>query len=102
MLTLPPAIAVLSIGYQPPGSCPRAAGWSAATLCSGPSRHRLMLAARSAYGGQADFVVTDPLMRAEGRVSLNLPPKVAFVEKYRLPCHFNAYAGDAYRVRGGA
>src|SRR6266436_3324435 len=36
MLTLPPAIAVLSIGYQPLGSCPRAAGWSAATLCTWP------------------------------------------------------------------
>ena len=32
-----PAIAVLSIGYQPPGSCSRAAGWSAATLCFGPN-----------------------------------------------------------------
>src|SRR5277367_5825011 len=33
-----PAIAVLSIGYQSLGSCSRAAGWSAATLCTGPSR----------------------------------------------------------------
>ena len=30
-----PAIAVLSIGYQSLGSCSRAAGWSAATLCIG-------------------------------------------------------------------
>jgi hypothetical protein len=30
-----PAIAVLSIGYQSLGSCSRAAGWSAATLCLG-------------------------------------------------------------------
>jgi hypothetical protein len=30
-----PAIAVLSIGYQSLGSCSRAAGWSAATLCFG-------------------------------------------------------------------
>ena len=30
-----PAIAVLSIGYQSLGSCSRAAGWSAATLCCG-------------------------------------------------------------------
>src|SRR5271156_6105626 len=29
-----PAIAVLSIGYQSLGSCSRAAGWSAATLCA--------------------------------------------------------------------
>jgi hypothetical protein len=34
-----PAIAVLSIGYQSLGSCSRAAGWSAATLCRGTSRH---------------------------------------------------------------
>jgi hypothetical protein len=35
-----PAIAVLSTGYRPLGSRPRsrAAGWSAATLCSGPTR----------------------------------------------------------------
>jgi hypothetical protein len=33
-----PAIAVLSTGYRPLGSCSRAAGWSAATLCIGPSR----------------------------------------------------------------
>src|SRR5580704_5276498 len=32
----PPAIGVLSAGYRPLGSCPRAAGWSAATLCNGP------------------------------------------------------------------
>jgi len=31
-----PAIAVLSIGYRPLGSCPRAAGWNAATLRHGP------------------------------------------------------------------
>ena len=33
-----PAIAVLSIGYQSLGSCSRAAGWSAATLCVGTFR----------------------------------------------------------------
>src|SRR5271169_3160050 len=33
-----PAIAVLSIGYQSLGSCSRAAGWSAATLCFGTFR----------------------------------------------------------------
>jgi hypothetical protein len=33
-----PAIAVLSIGYQSLGSCSRAAGWSAATLCFGAKR----------------------------------------------------------------
>jgi hypothetical protein len=33
----PPAIGVLSAGYWPLGSGPRAAGWSAATLCCGPS-----------------------------------------------------------------
>jgi len=32
------AIAVLSIGYQSLGSCSRAAGWSAATLCCGTNR----------------------------------------------------------------
>ena len=31
-----PLIAVLSTGYRSLGSCPRAAGWSAATLCFGP------------------------------------------------------------------
>ena len=35
---LHPAIAVLSTGYRPLGSCPRAAGWSAATLCNDPKR----------------------------------------------------------------
>ena len=33
-----PAIAVLSIGYRSLGSCSRAAGWSAATLCVGTKR----------------------------------------------------------------
>src|SRR5215831_9404669 len=32
------AIAVLSTGSRPLGSCPRAAGWSAATSCSDPER----------------------------------------------------------------
>src|SRR5215471_4480821 len=32
-----PAITVLSTGYRPLGSCSRAAGWSAATSCFGPS-----------------------------------------------------------------
>jgi hypothetical protein len=35
VLTLPPAIAVLSTGCRPLGSCSRAAGWSAATSCLG-------------------------------------------------------------------
>jgi hypothetical protein len=30
------AIAVLSAGFRPLGSCPRAAGWNAATLCRDP------------------------------------------------------------------
>src|SRR6516225_57936 len=37
-----PATAILSTGYRPLGSCSRAAGWSEATLCYGPtgtSRH---------------------------------------------------------------
>jgi hypothetical protein len=33
--TLPPRL-FLSTGYRPLGSCSRAAGWSAATLCHGP------------------------------------------------------------------
>ena len=35
---LKPASAVLSAGFRSLGSCPRAAGWSAATLCHGPFR----------------------------------------------------------------
>src|SRR5260221_7900128 len=35
---LKPASAVLSVGFRPLGSCPRAAGWSAATLCVGTKR----------------------------------------------------------------
>src|SRR6516225_3156623 len=30
------ATTILSTGYRPLGSCSRAAGWSAATLCNGP------------------------------------------------------------------
>ena len=48
VLTLPVAVVVLSIGYRPLGSCPRTAGWSAATLCFGPTltwpSHRQMSA----------------------------------------------------------
>src|SRR6185312_11110231 len=44
------ATTILSTGYRPLGSCSRAAGWSAATLCSGPSRSLPTLARTSAVG----------------------------------------------------
>ena len=49
-----PAIAVLSIGYQSLGSCSRAAGWSAATLCVGTLRHFAAMRNLVAIGGIAD------------------------------------------------
>jgi hypothetical protein len=39
-----PAIAVLSTDDRPLGSCSRAAGWSAATLCLGPKRRKSIFA----------------------------------------------------------
>src|SRR5215831_7419827 len=42
------AIAVLSTGSRPLGSCPRAAGWSAATSCVGPQRRSRNVCSRAA------------------------------------------------------
>src|SRR5262249_13623005 len=47
VLTLPPGYAVLSAGCRPPGSCPRAAGWSAATSCRWPKADDLRAATKS-------------------------------------------------------
>ena len=49
-----PAIAVLSTGYRPLGSCSRAARWSAATLCFGPTEKSSRLKSMSAIWGSAD------------------------------------------------
>ena len=43
VLTCHPAITVLSTGYRPLGSCSRAAGWSAATSCRGPTQTSAIL-----------------------------------------------------------
>ena len=51
VLTLPLAVVVLSIGYRPLGSCPRTAGWSAATLCVGPEPKWTSAASMSAVEG---------------------------------------------------
>ena len=51
-----PAIAVLSIGYQPLGSCSRAAGWSAATLCFGTFETSRMRRAMSEFEGKAENI----------------------------------------------
>jgi len=62
MLTLPPAIAVLSIGYQLPALA-RAAGWSAATLCYGPTRtSRRLLSAASGAKRRAAPVLSPALL----------------------------------------
>jgi hypothetical protein len=53
-----PAIAVLSIGYQSLGSCPRAAGWSAATLCVGTNRPPRGVRSLVANAGKADMAWT--------------------------------------------
>ena len=50
-----PAIAVLSIGYQSLGSCSRAAGWSAATLCYGTNRTTCDACDSVATEGKADM-----------------------------------------------
>ena len=49
-----PPFAVLSIGFRPLGSCPRAAGWSAATLCFGPSRLNPRIPIRVRFRGEAE------------------------------------------------
>src|SRR5258707_13919385 len=46
-----PGVGYLSIGDRPLGSCPRAAGWSAATLCPDPLR-------------QVNWATARPLVRA--------------------------------------
>src|SRR6516164_8624711 len=55
VLTLPLAVVVLSIGYRPLGSCPRTAGWSAATLCIGPSGHFVATQQLRRFGSRADI-----------------------------------------------
>ena len=57
------AIAVLSIGYQSLGSCSRAAGWSAATLCYGIFRTSQPDSGVSAVGGRAEVVIASPHFR---------------------------------------
>ena len=52
-----PAIAVLSIGYQSLGSCSRAAGWSAATLCIGTFETCRPALKKSAYRGRPEVIV---------------------------------------------
>src|ERR1700751_3843352 len=49
------ATTILLTGYRPLGSCSRAAGWSAATLCSGPSATSGDVRYCAAIGGQADI-----------------------------------------------
>jgi hypothetical protein len=58
-----PAIAVLSIGYQSLGSCSRAAGWSAATLCHGTKRTLQPDSGVSAVEGRAEVVIASPDFR---------------------------------------
>jgi hypothetical protein len=73
-----PAIAVLSIGYLSLGSCPRAAGWSAATLCLGQSRHFDRGPATSDLPLRADIV-------PPGRHVSNLP-KIGLTEWRPFAC----------------
>ena len=49
-----PAIAVLSTGYRPLGSCSRAAGWSAATLCVGTCETCIGPLRMSVHRGEPD------------------------------------------------
>ena len=49
-----PAIAVLSAATGPLGSCSRAAGWSAATLCPGTSRQLAPCSNMSGVGGRPE------------------------------------------------
>ena len=51
--TLPPRL-FLSTGYRPLGSCSRAAGWSAATLCIGPKLPIRDVRYTVPFGGKAD------------------------------------------------
>ena len=46
----------LSTDYEPLGSCSRAAGWSAATLCVGPKRRSTMFVQMSHVGGEAEIL----------------------------------------------
>src|SRR5262249_26956269 len=69
-----PLLLILSTGYRPLGSCPRAAGWSAATLCSGPtpttSAVQQVVGCLGYSGRDADVVVTpalDPKPSFNGR-----------------------------------
>ena len=57
------ASAVLSTGYRPLGSCFRAAGWSAATLCSGPSRTAALPRSQTGYNGNRQARAITPPQR---------------------------------------
>src|SRR5262249_23047204 len=46
----------LSTDYEPLGSCSRAAGWSAATSCFGPSRHFAAMQHFSRFWSEADMM----------------------------------------------
>jgi hypothetical protein len=53
VLTLPPCYHCPFNGYRPLRSCSRAAGWSAATLCPGPSAKCPLASSRSGQWGHS-------------------------------------------------
>jgi len=55
---LKPASAVLSAGFRSLGSCPRAAGWSAATLCLGTKQPTFDVRRSVAKGAKPDITRT--------------------------------------------
>jgi hypothetical protein len=79
-----PAIAVLSTGCRPLGSCSRAAGWSAATSCCGPKANKVEVLPRSgclfAAAKLADIPFVQPTkfdlvanVKAAQEIGLTLP-----------------------------
>jgi hypothetical protein len=60
---LKPASAFLSAGFRSLGSCPRAAGWSAATLCIGTKRTCRHGRVLSAIGGKAENICSQRVFR---------------------------------------
>src|SRR6516225_5124224 len=60
------AITILSAGYRPLGSCSRAAGWRAATLCSGPKLRIRRSALTAVCGGRSRHcAVAKPALMTE-------------------------------------
>ena len=95
-------MAVPSTGYRPLASCPRAAGWSAATLCLGTDRTIYPATGPSVRSSEADTLAQSKSVFASFRSSVSNPLGEPVVNRGEEIACFGAAApvaaepGEAY------